>query len=256
MTTNKIKVVSKDEDVFEFLMGYRDDDNVFHREFSVTEMTGEEEEAISKSDVKQNGGKIIRTILERCITSIGTLTQKELGKSKWREVIQSLAVGDQDYALLKIREETLGSEIEVVHQCPSCKQELKTIVDTEDLEILPFMGDEVIHFELPRGYVDKDGNKHISGTLRFPNGLDREMLDQVARSNLGMANTMLLTRCIVDFEELKVYDQIVRKLGIKDRTYLLDLLTEHQFGVNLETEVVCPSCGHMFKGNMSASNFM
>ena len=61
----------------------------------------------------------------------------------------------QDYIMLKIREVTIGKEIEVTHKCGNCKRELVTALDIDELEITPFKGDWEIDFELPRGYVDK-----------------------------------------------------------------------------------------------------
>ena len=111
-------------------------------------MTGVEEEAISRNEIKSNGGKVIRTLIERCCTRIGTYEQSALKEREWREIVQSLTVGDQDYIMLKIREVTIGKEIEVTHKCPNCKQELVTALDIDELEITPFKGDWEIDFEL------------------------------------------------------------------------------------------------------------
>lgn len=254
--TKIIKLVENNAEVYEFLQGCKDKEGVVYKEFQIKEMTGEEEEAISKANVRNNGGKVIRTILERCITDIGGMTPKSVGMTQWREMIQSLSVGDQDIALLKIREETLGSELEVNHVCPSCGQELTTILDVNELEVIPFNGKDTLDFELPKGYVDNKGELHKFGTIRYPNGLDREMLSQIVKNNSGMANTMLLARCITKFEGLPTYDQVIRKLSIRDREYLVNLLKENEFGVSLETEVMCTSCGHAFKGNLNTSNFI
>lgn len=253
---DNVEVVEFSGDVLQMFKGYEDEAGTVHRDFDIIEMTGEEEEAISKNEIRQNGGKVVRTILERCVTRVGTLTKKDLGLTKWRKVIQDIAVGDQDYMLMKIRELTIGEEIEVVHTCPACKQELKSMLDTSELEFREYSGDPYIEFTLPRGYKDKDGNVHKSGKLRYPNGMDREVLDNVARNNLGVANTMLLTRCMIEFEDLTVHDQIIRKMNLKDREYLVKLLSDNNFGVVLETEVTCTSCGETFKGNFSTSNFI
>jgi len=251
-----VRIHGSDSEVYELLAGYRDENGIVHTEFQVREMTGVEEEAISRNEIKSNGGKVIRTLIERCCTRIGTYEQSALKEKEWRDIIQSLTVGDQDYIMLKIREVTIGKEIEVAHKCPNCKQELVTVLDIDELEINPFKGDWEIDFELPRGYVDKEGNVYTKGKLRFPNGYDREALDQVARNNIGLANTMLLTRCIVDFSGLKVHDSLVKSLSYKDRDYLLNLLKDNQFGVKLETEVTCVSCGESFVGNMNMANFL
>lgn len=244
-------------EVYKLLAGYRDSDGVTHTEFEIREMTGAEEEAIAKPDIKQNGGKIIRTILERCCIRIGTLEKSVLGINKWREVIQNLYTGDQDVILLRIREASIGTGINVSHECPNCKVKLETIIQTGELEIKPFKGSYEIDFELPRGYKDSQGNLHKNGKLIFPRGLDREILDPIARKNLGEGNTCMLVRCIKDFEGVAcVHNEVVKSLVLKDRNYLFELFSTNDFGVVLNVDVVCESCSHEFKGSLNMTNFI
>ena len=52
-------------------------------------------------------------------------------------------------------------------------------------------------------------------------------------------------------------DDVVRKLSSKDRAYLLDLLTEHKFGYNMdELEVECPDCGESFTASLNSADFL
>lgn len=244
--------------MFELLQGYKDNDGVLHKDFEVRDMNGTDEEAISKGDTKTNGGKIIRVLISRCCTRIGTLNKSDMKESKWVEIIQNLSIADQDLIMLKIREATVGEEIEGNYTCPvsDCKASIDTVIDLDELEIIPFNGVELIEFELPKGITSKDGTILKNGTMRRPKGLDREILDKVARTNIGTANTLMLTRCIVDLEGTKVTDDQVRNLSIKDRRYLMKLLEENKFGVNLDVELTCPQCGEMFKASLNASNFM
>ena len=242
----------------ELLMGYKDSEDKIHREFEVREMTGEDEEAISKNEVKNNGGKVIRTILERCVTRIGDFEKSSYTSTKWRDIINSLTVADQDLMLLKIRTESFGDELEVTHTCPNsdCKEKLNTIINADELEIRPFLGERELSFTLPKGYTDKNGVTHKEGIIRFPNGLDRELLDTVARKNLGTANTMLLTRCVLELGTVTVYDKIIRELSRRDREYLFKLLKENEFGINMQVDVTCSSCGEEFKGGLNLVNFI
>jgi hypothetical protein len=88
----EIKEVIETTEGYSLLDGYKDTDGTIHKDFEVDEMTGAEEEAISKPEIRNNGAKVIRTILERCCTRIGSLTRNNLGSTKWREVIQNLYV--------------------------------------------------------------------------------------------------------------------------------------------------------------------
>lgn len=251
--------LADDEDqVFEMLAGYKDKDGVTHKEFTLREMTGKDEEAIHKSDTKGNDSKVVSVLLSRCVTRIGTLTPKSLGKQKWEELIKSLFVGDQDYMLIQLRKLSIGEEIELNHVCPNkdCKAKLNTVVSVDELEVIPFSGERVIEFELPRGYKDKKGVIHKTGTLRLPTGLDREVLTPLAKTNLAKAETFMLTRLCKFDDGAYVDDDVMGSLSIRDRGYLQKLLQEHLFGVKLETEITCDSCGESFMGSFNASNFI
>ena len=241
---------------FNLLAGYIDKDGNHHTTFTLREMTGRDEEAISKSDVKQNGAKLIATLLERCVLSIGTITRKSVGGEAWKEVIRELLVGDQDYMLIKLRELSMGGEIEVTHTCPYCKESLKTLLDVSELDIIPFSGQRAVPFSLPKGYRDKKGVLHREGTLRLPTGQDREILTPIARKNVAQASTLMLTRLCKFEDGLYVTEDIMRDLTVRDREYLQKVLQENLFGINLEIDVTCTGCGEDFKGNLNTTNFI
>ena len=256
-TTQVINFTDEDDSpVFEMLAGYRDKDGVTHKEFTLREITGKDEEAIHKSDVKNNGSKVVSTLLTRCVTRIGTLTPKSMGKQRWEDLIKSLFVGDQDYMLIQLRKLSIGEEIEVNHVCPNCKTKLHTVLEVDELEVIPFSGEREIEFELPRGYKDKKGVLHKTGIMRLPTGLDREVLTPLAKSNLAKAETVMLTRLCKFDDGAYVDEDVMSSLSIRDREYLQKLLQEHYFGVKLETEVTCDSCGETFLGSFNASNFI
>lgn len=258
--TQGINLADEDDtEVFEMLAGYKDSNGVIHKEFTLREITGKDEEAIHKTDVKSNGSKVVSTLLTRCVTRIGTLTPKSVGgRSNWENIIKSLFVGDQDYMLIQLRKLSIGEEIEVNHVCPNkdCKAKLKTVLDVDELEVVPFSGEREIAFELPRGYKDKKGVLHTTGTMRLPTGLDREVLTPLAKTNLAKAETVMLTRLCKFDDGAYVDDDVMGSLSIRDREYLQKLLQEHYFGVKLEAEVVCDNCGESFMGSFNASNFI
>ena len=255
-----INMSDEDEStVFTMLAGYKDENGVIHKDFTLREMTGKDEEAIHKTDVKNNGSKIVTTLLTRCVTSIGTLTPKTVGgRQKWEDIIKSLYTGDQDYMLIQLRKISVGEEVELNHVCPNkeCKAKLHTILTLDELEVIPFDGERDIEFELPRGYKDRKGVKHSTGVMRLPTGLDREILTPLAKTNLAKAETVMLTRLCKFDDGAYVDDDVMSGLSIRDREYLQNLLREHFFGVKLETEVTCDSCGETFLGSFNATNFI
>ena len=252
--------VDFDEEVetFQMLAGVKDDNDVIHTEFTLREMTGRDEEAIHKSDVKYNGSKVASVLLNRCVTSIGNITPKSIGRSKWEELIKSIYTGDQDYMLIQLRKLSIGDEIEVNHVCPNkdCKAKLVSTLSVDELEIQPFKGEREIPFELLKGYRDKKGEVHTKGVLRLPTGFDREVLTPLAKSNLAKAETVMLTRLCKFDSGAYVDDDVMSSLSVRDREYLQKILHEHFFGIKLEIEVTCDTCGETFNGMFNASNFI
>lgn len=245
-------------EVFDFVHGYKDADGTLHKDFELVEMTGADEEAISRGEIRNNGSKVARVLLDRCCIRVGTLYKAEMKPQEWTKIFQTLEVGDLDVMMMRLREISIGETIKTQHVCPNpdCKAEINTEIDIDELQEIPFDGEEVIEFELPKGFRDKEGNLIKKGKMRRPNGLDREVLDPIIKKNIGLANTMMLARCVLEFEGSKVYDDIIRKLTVKDRNYLLDLVKEHNYGLDLSVELTCPNCGETFKASLNATNFI
>lgn len=237
------------------LAGYVDKDGVLHDTFSFREMNGKDEEAISKADVRSNGAKMVNVLVERCVIAIGTLTKKECGV-QWGSIIREMLGGDIDYMAFKIRELSKGHEVEFQHKCPNCGTKLTTIVDTSEFEIKPYHGSTTIDFTLPRGYKDGKGEVHKEGTLRLPNGLDREIVTPLFRKNVSTATTLLLTRLMSFNDGAIVTQAYVNEMSLRDRDVLENILKENTFGISTEFDLVCDNCGQDISGEAGQSNFL
>lgn len=240
-----------------FLKGYKDENGVIHTEFEYREMNGTDEEAIAKPKVKSSGSMITRVLLERCIIRIGTIEKSSVKPSEWTEIIQSLAIGDQDFAMLKIREISLGEEFEVTHKCPTCKTKINSVFTLDELPLVPYNGLEEVEFELPRGYKDKEGKLHKTGVMRHATGLDREVLDKMVSQNPSMANTLLLARCIKSLGTAPITDDLLRNLSMKDRNYLFALIRDISFGYDVsDFEIECPNCERELNISFNQTDFL
>jgi len=124
-TVNEEVVETIANEEFEMLAGYKDKDGMTHTTFELEEITGADEEAISKKDISVNTGKIVRTLLERCCTRIGTLYKKDMRAEAWRNIILKLYSADQDYMAMKLREISMSETMDLVYKCPACEAELK-----------------------------------------------------------------------------------------------------------------------------------
>lgn len=224
--------------------------------FSFREMTGKDEEAINKPDVRANGAKLVNVLLERTLIDIGGKTRKELGPKKWGELIKSMLGADLDYMAMKVRQLSKGNEITFTHKCPNCKATLKTIVGIDEFEIRPFNGLYTIPFELPgRGYKDTKGVIHKTGTLRQATGLDREIVFPLFKKNSASATTMLLTRLMSFDDGTPVFNDRVADMSLRDREYLEKLIAENVFGIDTNMELTCDVCGEDITGQIGSSDF-
>lgn len=252
-------VDSEEEEVYDLLCGYTDKDGVKHTTFTIREMTGRDQEVLSRPDIRVNPAKALNVLLTRCVTSIGTLARKDFNNPKdWEHIIRSLYVGDQDVIMMQIRKMSVSDTLEVQHVCPNpdCKAKLNTTMTVDELEIIPFGGEEKIPFSLKKGYKDKKGVVHTEGIMRLSNGYDREVLTPLARKNLAKANTALLTRLCTFNDGTRVDEDVMASLSVKDRDYLNALLNESNFGYDLSVVVECDQCGETFRGSLNAINFL
>ena len=250
------KVAVSNETNFDFPCGYTDSEGVRHKTFTVREMDGKDEEALSRKDLASNTAKMMNVLLSRCVTSIGTLTPEGMGAKEWENVIKGLYVGDQDVAILKIREVSIGGTLTFNSECPVCGRPLTTEVDVDEIPVIEFKGEEKIPFSLPSGYSDKNGELHKEGTIRLPKGADREILVPIGVQNSARARTMMLTRLVEFNDGTFVSPEIMSSLSIRDRKYLNDLLEENLFGIDTDVPVICTECGAETKVSFNASNFM
>ena len=237
------------------LAGYVDKDGVLHDTFTYREMTGKDEEAISKADVRSNGAKMVNVLVERCVVQIGTLTKKECG-TRWGTIIREMLGGDLDYMAFKIRELSKGKEVRFEHKCPNCGQKLTTIVNTDEFAIKPYMGQSAIDFSLVRGYKDGRGELHKDGVIRLPNGFDREIVTPLFKKNMSTAMTMMLTRLIAFNDGALVTQALVNEMTLRDREVLEEIIKDNTFGIDTNVEIVCTSCGQDISGEVGQSNFL
>lgn len=238
------------------LCGYVDEFGVEQTTFDYREMTGKDEEAISKADVRANGAKLCNILVERCVLRIGTIDKKEVGQIKWNQIVREMLGGDLDYMVFKIRELSKGTEVEFTHKCPNCGQKLITVMETSEFNIKPFRGMREVPFELMRGYKDKNNNIHKDGILRLPNGLDREVVTPMFKKNPSSAITALITRCISFNDGAVVGTQQVQEMSLRDRDILENIIKENTFGVDTTIEgLICDNCGQDISGELGQSDF-
>lgn len=106
-----------------------------------------------------------------------------------------------------------------------------------------------IKFELPKGYVDINGEVHKNGVMRLANAADEivPLNDPRVKMNPGYLSILLLERVILKLGTLKKVDaHVIENLFTSDMAYLQDLYQKVNSVETPEHEVACPKCSNRF----------
>ena len=106
-------------------------------------------------------------------------------------------------------------------------------------------------FELPRGYLDKEGNLHRRGAMRLATARDElwPLGDARVKANPAYLTVNLLARVITrlgDLEESDINTGVVENMFASDLAFLQDLYRRINQEGHTQAAVTCPSCEHEF----------
>jgi hypothetical protein len=105
-------------------------------------------------------------------------------------------------------------------------------------------------FELPRGYVDEDGQVHRLGVMRLANARDEIMplRDARVRDNEAYLSVLLLSRVVTELGSLPtITPAVIEGLFASDLAFLQDLYSRVNQEGQTRASVACPECGHQFE---------
>lgn len=194
----------------------------------VRELTGRDEEYISKSGTI---AKAFNTILSRAVVKIG---EKKVDD----EVLDSLLSGDRDALMLGIYKATFGPVAELASFCDGC-QEFKDVEVDVDRDIAVKV--------LVDGLNDRTftviGKHEYLVTL--PTGTVQKELSQATDKTLAELTTILFENTILEIDGHPVISKVmVQNMGIKDRRLVADELSKRAPGPLFENvTITCPDCG-------------
>jgi hypothetical protein len=109
-------------------------------------------------------------------------------------------------------------------------------------------------FELPMGYVDKDGNLHKKGTMRLATAIDEITIlnDMRVQSNEAYIVIVLLARVITSLGSLPaVNTNVIENLFTADLTYLQEFYRQINESGHTRKEFICPHCNKPFEMDLS-----
>ena len=104
-------------------------------------------------------------------------------------------------------------------------------------------------FELPRGYVDRDGNLHRKGVMRLATAMDEivPLNDMRVQRNRAYLIIVLLSRVVRTLGTIaEVHTGVVEKLFASDLRFLEEMYNR----INEDEAMIkvkCPECGAQFE---------
>ena len=104
-------------------------------------------------------------------------------------------------------------------------------------------------FELPKGYVDANGDVHKTGTMRLATAADEilPLKDPRVQQNAGYLSIILLSRVVVKLGTLPAINtKVIENLFTVDIAYLQDLYQRINMLDVPAYQVTCPKCGQAF----------
>lgn len=109
-------------------------------------------------------------------------------------------------------------------------------------------------FELPRGYVDDDGNLHRQGSMRLATARDelRPQIDLRVKENPAYLSVVLLSQVITKLGTISdVHAGVVERMYATDVAFLQDFYRRINSEGHTHASVTCPLCSGSFEVDLS-----
>ena len=208
--------------------GYISPGGVLAKVAEVRELTGADEEAISRAG---SLGKSLTTILQRGVVSIG---EEPIGK----HTLDDMLSGDRDALLLAIRQATFGDLVEYRAIC-LCGADQTFEID---------LSKDIPTKELDNPVQDRTwSTKTKAGevVLALPNGATQKQLIEGLDKTTAELGTALLAGCVQSIGgKISTGSSLVLNLGMADREKLIAEIVEKNPGPRLgEVKKACQACG-------------
>ncbi len=105
-------------------------------------------------------------------------------------------------------------------------------------------------FNLPKGYVDADGNLHRDGVMRLASAADEiaPLQDPRVQRNSAYMSVILLSRVITRLGSLPdVNPTVVERMFAADVSYLQSLYQQLNANGHTHSVISCPHCNETFE---------
>jgi hypothetical protein len=228
-TVNEPKIISPSENTVELPGGLITSSGEVLRTAEVRELTGKDEEVISKSS---SIAKAMATLIDRGTVSIGGYPADE-------NSLYKILAGDRDALLLGIYKATFGNTVDIPAFCGGCSDAKVVSVDIdEDVQIRKLEDPaEDVKFTVK--------GKRGDIVVRLPDGrVQKKLVDNSDKTQAELA-TVLLENVVLSIGGSQVLGKSqVQNLSLVDRRKVLSEIDDRVPGPRMQDiSVECPDCG-------------
>lgn len=204
-------------------------------EIEIMEMTGVEEEILTNQRLIRSGDAV-NQVLKNCIIRIG-----ENQDISMKNVLDMLS-GDRLFVLVKLRQVSLGDEVELELTCPNtaCRAKDQVTVNLDDLPVTPYREEREFVLTLP-----------VSGSkVRFVH-LDGHKEKRLAQMQEPSISAAMMVR-IVDIDGNAPSKKALNEMSMRDRSALRAEMLRVDAGIDTTIECDCESCGTRIRTRLEA----
>lgn len=204
-------------------------------EIELREMTGVEEELLTNQKLIRSGDAV-NQVLANCILRIG-----EINDIAVKQVLDMLS-GDRLFTLVRLRQISLGDEVELDLVCPNtaCRVKNHVVLNLNDLPVTTYGEEREFTFNLP-----SSGAK-----VRF-RYMDGNMEKRLAQMQEPSISTAMLIR-ILDIDGNQPNKKALAEMSMRDRTALRTEMQRVDAGIDTTIETGCDSCGARIRTRLEA----
>jgi hypothetical protein len=237
-----------------------------YHDIILTPLTGAVRKECAAPHIRDNGAKIITTMLKHCIKEV-----VGLGELKDRDIesfARKMLTYDRDDCTLAIKKMTEGDTFSVKSHCsnPRCQKSSEYDISIDrDFRYIPFPEEFQRNldergqrfFSVSSNRIADWDDDPVSAVFRFPDGSDAEAIIPVRRDNpiaaeyLAMDLTMLewnggqpIAQCQIEELPLSIVDLLSEEIG------------RHKYGKIMKFDGKCSNCGSDQAVEVSVLDFL
>ena len=230
-----------------------------YKQFTVREVIGLDEEAISQPIYKKNPIAMYIELIHRCIVEVN-----QKGSPLTKNELKSLPVGMIDTLLYHIRLISIGPDYEVKDKCPKeeCKAAFNGVYNLEDVEVIE--GKRYKDVKLKRGILLEGKEKKLMNIkVCHPTGYVQEAIfkkqggltDTSGFARFGEMTTDAVLGCIVDANKLGIDIDVVKRMARIDRREITKSINNAP-GLKSTIELEFPECGEVYDHPINWLDFL